>query len=499
MKKIDTPEGLLRLLADTIPGLIAFLDRNLEYRYLNGQYSEWFGIEPSDYIGKTPLHLMGSRAFETVRPLYERALAGERVIEELKMKYRFGGAREVRLYLIPHISDGGVLGLCAMVIDITEEKKTREKLEEATRAKSRFLAAASHDLRQPLHAMTLLAHALRRRTKDMPEVVEMLTHMDDALRTLRRMFEALLDVSKLDAGVIKTEPHIAALKPLLRSACQTYSLEAEKRGLRLSLVPVEAYVETDPAILEMTVSNLIANALKFTAKGGVLVGCRRRGGKVRIEVYDTGSGIPADRLEAIFQEFEHSRSSAHGANEGMGLGLALVRRYCDIMGYELDVRSIPGRGSRFSIILSEAEAEAEPRDIPAKAPKSARQSLEGVRILVLDDEGTVAFALSRDLKDRGADVVSAERTEEAETLLERGEWPDAAIVDYDLGGAEMGDEFIARVEVERNKRLPTLILTGSTDPETLRLLAASGRRWLTKPADPGVLSAAVAGLVQDRA
>jgi PAS domain S-box-containing protein len=497
MKKIDTPEGLLRLLADTIPGLIAFLDRNLEYRYLNGQYSEWFGIEPSDYIGKTPLHLMGSRAFETVRPLYERALAGERIIEELKMNYRFGGARDVRLYLIPHISDGGVLGLCAMVIDITEEKKIREKLEEATRAKSRFLAAASHDLRQPLHAMTLLAHALRRRTRDMPEVVEMLAHMDDALRTLRRMFEALLDVSKLDAGVINTEPRIAALKPLLRSACQTYSLEADKRGLRLSLVPIEAYVETDPAILEMTISNLIANALKFTAKGGVLVGCRRRGEKVRIEVYDTGAGIPADRLEAIFEEFEHSRSSAHGANEGMGLGLALVRRYCDIMGYELDVRSIPGRGSRFSIILPQVAAED--GDIPTKTQKSTRQSLEGVRILVLDDEGTVAFALSRDLKDRGADVVSAERTEDAETLLENGEWPDAAIVDYDLGGAEMGDEFIARVEVEQNKRLPTLILTGSTDPETLQLLAASGRRWLTKPTDPGVLSAAVAGLVQDRA
>lgn len=497
MRKIDTPEGLLRLLADTIPGLIAFLDRNLEYRYLNGQYREWFGIESSDYIGKTPLQLMGSRAFETVRPLYERALAGERIIEELKIDYRFGGARDVRLYLIPHKSDGGVLGLCAMVIDITQEKKTRKKLEEATRAKSRFLAAASHDLRQPLHAMTLLTHALQRRTPNMPEVVEMLAHMDDALRTLRRMFEALLDVSKLDAGLMKTEPRVTALKPLVRSACQTYSLEAEKRNLRLSLVPIEACVETDPAILEMTISNLIANALKFTAKGGVLVGCRRKDGKIWIEVYDTGSGIPAERLEAIFQEFEHSHSSAHGANDGMGLGLALVRRYCDIMGYKLDVRSIPGRGSRFSIILPEIAAET--NDISTMTQGSGCQSLEGVRILVVDDESTVTFALSRDLEDRGADVVSAEHTEEAEALLENGEWPDAAIVDYDLGGAEMGDEFVARVEAERNKRLPTLILTGSTDPETLRLLAASGRRWLTKPADPGVLSAAVAGLVQDSA
>jgi signal transduction histidine kinase/ActR/RegA family two-component response regulator len=438
---------------------------------------------------------MGSTAFEAVRPLYERALAGERVVEELKMDCGFGEQHDVRLYLFPHTTGDGVLGLCAMAIDITEEKKTRERLEEATRAKSRFLAAASHDLRQPLHALTLLAHALRRRTSDKPEVVEMLGHMDDALRTLRRMFEALLDVSKLDAGVMKTEPRTTPLKPLLRSACQAYSLEAEKRGLRLSLVPVEAHVETDPAILEMTISNLVANALKFTAKGGVLVGCRRKDGKIRIEVYDTGTGIPADRLERIFEEFEHSRSSAHGANEGMGLGLALVRRYCDIMDYKLDVRSIPGRGSRFSIMLPEAAAAA---DVTlATAQRAVRQSLDGVRILVLDDERTVTFALSRDLKDLGADVVAAERTEEAETLLANGDWPDAAIVDYDLGGSEMGDAFVSRLESETNRRLPTLILTGSTDPATLQLLAASGRRWLTKPADPGILSAAVAGLIQD--
>jgi len=497
MRKIDTPEGLLRLLADTIPGLIAFLDRNLEYRYLNAQYRVWFGVDPGELIGKTPRELMGSKTFALMEPLFKRALEGEPVIEEIGIDYFWGGERPVRCHLLPHKIDGNVLGLCSMIVDITDERDIRERLEEATRAKSRFLAAASHDLRQPLHALTLLTHALRRRTEGVPEAEELLGHMDDALTSLRRMFEALLDVSKLDAGVMKPDKRTIPLKPLLRSVCQTFALQADQRGLRFSLVPVDGFVETDAAILEMTVSNLIANALKFTAHGGILVGCRRRNGRLHIEVYDTGPGIAADRLGAIFEEFEHSRSGAVGINEGMGLGLSLVRRYCDMMGYGLDVRSTLGRGSRFSIIIPEVIPSSS--GTQAARPAPARTPLHGARILVLDDEQTVSFALCKDLEDQGADVFSAERTDEAEAMLLGDNWPDAAIVDYDLGGEETGDAFIARVEADNNRVIPTLILTGSTDPETLRTLAASGRRWLTKPVDPEMLSAAVAGLMQNSA
>lgn len=497
MRKIDTPKELLILLADTIPGLIAFLDCDLEYRFLNARYRDWFGVDPDSYVGKTPRDLMGAQTFESARPYFERALAGERVVQEMEMNYRFGGKRNVRFYLIPHTSpEGKVLGLCAMALDITEELKIREMLEEATRSKSRFLAAASHDLRQPLHALTLLTHALRRRTQDVPDAAEMLEHMTDALTSLRRMFEALLDVSRLDAGLMKTETRSLALKPALRAICQKFAGKADAQNLRFSLLPIDAYVDTDPAILEMTLSNLIANALKFTADGGIMVGARRRNGMIRIEVYDTGPGIPADRIGAIFNEFERGHSSARGANDGMGLGLSLVRRYSDMMGYELEVRATPGRGSRFSISLPEIEMREEKS--PAFAGQNpARPSLEGARILILDDERHVTFALARDLKDQGAEVFSTERLEDAEAMLKGEDWPDAAIVDYDLRRDEMGSEFVTRMETSAKRKLPTLLITGSTDPDSLKALAASGRRWLTKPVDPEVLSAAVAGLVQD--
>ncbi|MEC9368822.1 MAG: ATP-binding protein [Pseudomonadota bacterium] len=495
MRKIDTPAELLRLLADSSPGLIALLDRGLGYRYLNQQYRDWFGINPDDYVGKTPADLMSAEDYKVVKPHLDRALRGERTVQEFKISYKFGRPRNVRFYITPHRSPKGeVLGLCVLVLDITEDLRVRETLEEATRAKSRFLAAASHDLRQPLHALTLLTHALRRRTSGLPEASEMLDHMSKALTSLRRMFEALLDVSKLDAGLMKPEVRVFALEPVLGALCETFATRADTRELRFSLQAIDAYVHTDQAVLEMTLSNLIANAIKFTVTGGVLVGCRRRNGKIRIEVYDTGCGIPEDQIEAVFEEFEHNRSTARGPNDGIGLGLSLVRRYCDLMGYELDVRSKPGKGSRFSIALPEIS-----KDAFASAPRSkaaaARDSLEGTRLLVLDDEPHVAYALSRDLADQGADVVTAERLEDAEAILASGDWPDAAIIDYDLGCEEMGDSFIARMESAANQSLPSLILTGSTDRESLRALAASGRRWLTKPVDPEVLSAAIVGLV----
>jgi PAS domain S-box-containing protein len=496
MRKIDAPLELLRLLSDSVPGLIAFMDRDLEYRYLNARYAEWFGIEPADYVGKTPRDLMDPATYETMQPYFERALKGERVSHEIRMAYKFGSPRYVRFYLIPHMSfSGETRGICAIVMDMTAELDIRRQLEQATRAKSRFLAAASHDLRQPLHSLTLLTHALRRRVSDRPEAAEMVEHMGSSLSSLRGMFETLLDVSKLDAGLMKPELREISLRQVLRSLGKNFSIQAESRGLRFSLLPLDAYVETDPAILELTLSNLITNALKFTSEGGILVGCRRRGGKVLIEVYDTGSGVPPERLANIFDEFEHDMFSARGANDGMGLGLSLVRRYCELMNYELKVRSIVGKGTRFSISISEI-AEPVQGERPPDISVAVRQSLDGTRILVLDDERHVTYALSRDLEDQGAEVLQAEKPEEAETILTTGDWPDVAIVDYDLRRDEMGDAFVTRMEAVSGKPLPTLILTGSTDPDSLKALAASGRRWLTKPIDPEMLSAAVAGLIQ---
>lgn len=498
MKTVDAPAELLQFLADSIPGLVSLLNRKLEYRYLNAKYADWFGIDTAEFIGKTPRDLMGAGTYKEMEPLFHKALNGEHVVEERAMAYKYGVSRYVRTYLTPHINqDGEVTGVWVHGIDISEERKTHEMLEEALQSKSRFLAAASHDLRQPLHALNLLMQTLRRRLPEDSETVELVEYMDETLASLRGMFEALLNVSKLDAGLMKVDPQVVNLKALLQKICQTFAPQADRSGLRLSLQACDAYVETDPVMLEMTISNLIANALKFTSEGGILVGCKRRRGNIHIEVYDTGPGIPESRIKRIFNEFEHSKKGARGGNDGMGLGLSLVRRYCDLMNYELGVRSRIGHGSRFSIILPEVTVEKDkPKPVEQKKNRSD-QSLGGAKILVLDDERQVTYALSRNLQDQGAEAIPAVSLDEAENLLSPEKWPDAAIVDYDLRSDEMGDAFISRLEKKHDKKLPTLILTGSTDPESLKALAASGRRWLTKPVDPDMLSAAIAGLLRD--
>lgn len=478
-----------------MPGLVALIDDKLEYRYLNARFNEWFGIDPADFVGKSPRELLDEESYREVEPLFQKALAGHRVKHEARLLYRFGGPRYVRFYLVPHKSlEGATRGICALAIDISEEMKVRDQAEEALRAKSRFLAAASHDLRQPLHSMTLLTRALERRVGESKELGELVGHMSTALSSLRAMFEAILNISKLDAGLIKPQYQVIALAPLLTNLCQSFSAEAEERGLRLSVMPLDVNVTTDPAILEMAASNLVANALKFTKEGGVLIGCRRRGDNVRLEVYDTGAGIEAAQLNTIFDEFYYHRSAARGANDGLGLGLSIVKRHCDLMGYDLDVKSEFGRGSRFAIAVPIAASEGS-ESKAARPTVESSASLAGTRILVLDDEPQAAFALSRDLADQGAVVLRADWLEQAEEILAKGDWPDAAVVDYDLRKEEMGDAFVARMEEAAGRSLPTLILTGSTDPDSLRALAASGRRWLTKPVDPRILSAAVAGLL----
>lgn len=495
MEKIDLPERLFRSMADSNPGLIAVLTPELEYRFLNARYKEWFGIEPGKFIGKTVSDVFGDIAFDGAKSLFEQALAGEAAVGDRYIEYPFGKPRNVRFYLTPHRSPNDeVIGIFLMVLDIEAEVQARAQLEEAMAAKSRFLAAASHDLRQPLHSMTLLTHSLRHRVDD-PEAVEMLAHMRDALKSLRRMFEALLDVSKIDSGQLSEDPQVVSLRKVVQSLGKLYSKRAEIAALRFSVYCPDVHVKTDPAILDLTLSNLISNAIKFTKTGGVLVGCRRRAGKVLIEVYDTGPGISENRLSDIFLEFEHQPATARGSNDGLGLGLSLVRRYCDLMGYDLNVRSVPGRGSCFSIALPIVQTDDETLSTP-ETPAPAENALKGMRILVLDDEHVVAYALSRNLKDRGADALSTEDVKDAEAILTAGKWPDVAVVDYDLQQEETGDAFISRMEAAAGKRLPTLILTGSTDPDSLAALAATGRKWLIKPVDPDMLSAAIAGLTR---
>jgi CheY-like chemotaxis protein/anti-sigma regulatory factor (Ser/Thr protein kinase) len=269
------------------------------------------------------------------------------------------------------------------------------------------------------------------------------------------------------------------------------------RGLRFLSRSVDAQLHTDPALLETILRNLVANALKFTRRGGVALIARRIGGAVAFEVIDTGPGIARDRRERIFEEFERAREQAIGHNEGLGLGLSIVRRYAALLGLKVSMSSRIGHGTRFTLIVPRAKLSHRHGGLDNHRPMNGASKLPaGLRVLVMDDDPMIVSALTRDLADRGCSPRGATSAAEAEAILSAGPGMDAMILDFDLGGAETGLEFLSRMARRFARSTPALILTGGTDTSTLATILASQLSWLTKPAEPDMIAEALARLME---
>jgi len=369
--------------------------------------------------------------------------------------------------------------------------QARDDAVAATAAKSRFLAAASHDLRQPLHALSLFANALARRVQG-DEPRRLVANMETTLGSLQDMFNALLDVSRLDAGIVEAEPRTFVIGDLLERVSAGFRAQAQAHGLEFRLVPSRLAVVSDPILVETILRNLVTNALKFTAEGKVLVGVRRRGDAAILEVHDTGPGVAEEDRERIFEEFERSKQAAHGQNDGLGLGLSIVRRLCTLLGHRITLTSRRGRGTVFRVELPLAPHDLATVEAP---PPPADVSLAGRRILILDDEPMIVTALAGMLRDDGATVVAATTSEEATAALGEAPHVDLAIIDLQL---ERGVDGLGLIGDWRRNGLfsgPALIVTGATDPGTLARLQASGIGWLTKPVAVPVLRTSVARLM----
>jgi signal transduction histidine kinase/ActR/RegA family two-component response regulator len=372
-------------------------------------------------------------------------------------------------------------------------ERAKAEAEQATEAKSRFLAAASHDLRQPLHALTLFARALSRRVQP-GEATTLVAQMEEGLHGLKGMFDALLNVSRLDAKLIEPAKVPTSIAEIIERVSVGSKVEAEQNGLKFLSHPKDWTLETDPALLETMIRNLVSNALKFTKRGGVVLAARRRNGQRMIDVYDSGPGLSPEQHEMIFEEFARTDRRAGGANDGLGLGLSIARRYADLLGMRIIVCSRQQRGSRFSIVLPpERIIEA----MPEKSDMAKDEvDVHGFRILVLDDDALIVSALSRDLRDRGNAVFGYQRGSDAAAALSEGLTIDAAILDFDLRDQETGLEFITRMSAELECFIPAVILSGGTDSATLATLAKSGRPWLTKPADPELIVATLNAVIK---
>lgn len=361
----------------------------------------------------------------------------------------------------------------------------REDAIRATKAKSHFIAAASHDLRQPLHAMSLLARALSRRITT-GESAELVYQLETSLQALRRMFDSLLDITRLDSGLIQPRAETLSLKELIKRVANDSRVDASARGLSFRTHARNLAVTTDAVIIETMLRNLVANALKFTSHGGILLVGRKRGNRSVLEIYDTGPGIPADRQEQIFTEFDRAREHATGANEGLGLGLSIVKRYGDLLGIDIAVCSRMGHGTRFSMLLP-PEVGPETRAHEASAQRNASQArdsdLSGLRVLLVDDDAAITAALRQDLEDQGCSVSIVSAPEHLDSQLNKIDEFDAAVVDYNLWHGTTGLDLLSMLESSSGRHIAALIISGATDPHTLDRLLSSGRPWLTKPVD----------------
>ncbi len=361
-----------------------------------------------------------------------------------------------------------------------------QQLEAANLAKSRFLAAASHDLRQPLHALNLFVAQLRTET-DPVERRRVTGQIDAAVTAMNDLFNALLDISKLDAGVLAPELTTFPVAQLLKHMETTFAPAAREKGLRLQFVPSAAWVRSDFILLERILLNLVSNAIRYTVRGGVLVGCRGRGQQLRIEVWDSGIGIPEDQRENIFGEFCQLAASERDRRGGLGLGLAIVDRLCRLLDHRLELTSTLGRGSRFAVSLPLVAAPREPIE---HAPKAMADPASGKLIVVIEDDALALDAMRGLLRRWGCLVVTAESESEAlASLVDDDQLPDLIISDYRLAGGHTGIEAIQRLRSALGAPIPAFLVTGDIAPERLREASANGFHLLHKPVGPMALRA----------
>ena len=363
-----------------------------------------------------------------------------------------------------------------------------ELVEQAMIAKSNFLAAASHDLRQPVHAIALFAGALRE--LPLSAAAQRLTgQIENSVVALDGLFAALLDISRLDAHSVEVRRSAFAISPLVARIVQDFTPEAAAKGVHISYVASRARVYADPILLERILRNLVSNAVRYTSEGQVLVGCRRRRQGVEVQVCDTGLGIAPAHRDLIFKEYFQLNNPERDRQKGLGLGLAIVQRLVRLLEAPLTLRSQPGRGSCFGVLVPLAGAVPFDAPQPAALPTPRGSGL----IVIVDDEAPILTGMTTLLQSWGFQVAGAGSGEAAVAqLAQLPVRPDLVISDHWLRGGETGFDVIDRVRVEYNDDIPAILISGDTGPALLAEAEAAGVVLLHKPTHHGKLRAAIA-------
>jgi len=364
-------------------------------------------------------------------------------------------------------------------------EKAKRQAEAASSLKTTFVTSVGHDLMQPLNAARLALSALGELPGPTGGGV-LVEQVDRCLATLEELIRTLLDLSKLDAGAMQPDIHTFELNDVMEPLARDFAYFAQKRGLKLRIFASRRMVSSDPLMLRRILQNLIANALRYTSHGGVLVGARVRGDHVLVQVCDTGPGIPEDRREAVFQEFQREHSDTPGQT-GFGLGLAIVRRFAQALNHQVSLASNIGRGSTFSVLLPlSAEAPPPPVVVPLQRPYATR--ISGAKILLIENEPAVTEAMIQLLERWGCDVAAATSGAEAvEKVKALANPPQIIIADLHLNNAELGPQAVEEVRRAFGQKVPALLVTADISAKAEETARRHGLEMLRKPVRPAEL------------
>jgi len=465
-----------------------FLDAKLNIRFFTPATRLLFSILPSD-VGR-PLADLSSLAADGALLNDARTVLRTSVPREREIEARTG-AWFIRRILPYRTQDDQVEGVVITFADITVRTHAADALgvakrqaEQASVAKSRFLAAASHDLRQPLQTLVLLQEALARQVEG-PATKKLLGRLDQALDAMSGMLNALLDINQIEAGTVHAAMTNFPVNDLLARLRDEFAYHAQGKGIVLRMVPCGLTIRSDPGLLEQMIRNLLSNALKYTKEGKILIGCRRHKGILSIEIWDTGIGIPEEELQAIFEEYHQLGNVARERDRGLGLGLSIVQRLGKLLGHRVRVRSRLGEGSVFAIEI------ALPTDAPVARPEVRKPATNEVaqagvpitgEILVVEDDPEMLELLALVLKEAGHRVVTASDGVAALELIAHGDVrPDLVLADFNLPNGMDGLQTATKVRERLRREIPVVILTGDISTGTLRDVAFQHYARLSKP------------------
>ncbi len=475
-----------------------FLDEQLNIRFFTPATRSLFKVIASD-IGR-PLSDLTSLAGDSALLIDAATVLNNLKSFEREIEAQ-NGAWYVRHVLPYRTHDNSIKGVVITFTDITERKQAAKALETAKQeadlaniAKSRFLAAASHDLRQPLQTLTLLQGLLTKMDLGAP-AQKLIALLDPTLNSMSGMLNTLLDINQIDAGTVNAEIAAFPIENLLDRLRTEFTYHAHAQGLGFHVESCSLIVESDHRLLEQMIRNLLANALKYTKTGKVLLGCRRREGRVSIEIWDTGIGIPDTELQAIFGEYHQLDNAARERSRGLGLGLSIVQRLGDLLNHRVTVRSHLGKGSVFAIEVALPQTEKPLPPAPAIDNMPAQLVHSGA-ILVIDDDPEVRALLELFLRQDGHRTATAYDGPAALELVAQGTIrPDLILADYNLPNGMDGIEVTAILRERLHREIPVIILTGDISTGTLREIASHRCIHLNKPVKLHELSQVIQNLL----